>query len=196
MLALAVALSLFTTALFVLGIQRQHALAHDILERQAQAIAKNIAALVGHQVAANDRIGLASLLESFGEFEHIRAVMVTDRRETPLAGVRRNAAGNLRVVSANEIMIHAADNTTPRPGPHDVTPSLQVRADIGQIAPIGWVHLEYETSPLTAARTRMWVDVLLFLLTLACVFSAALLFASRCEEDGASRGPEDPAPRP
>ncbi|MFN3986521.1 MAG: PAS domain-containing protein [Rhodocyclaceae bacterium] len=143
----------------------------DQVDTQTRAIASSIAALSLAEVAANDRIALTRRLESFNELEIVRALAVTDRQGAPLAAARRNAAGNLAAVSGRELG-NLGDPGAP-PAMSDSAGARVVWASIGQIAPIGWVRLEYETGALEQARRRQALEATIFIL--ASVLAASVL---------------------
>jgi hypothetical protein len=151
---------------------RQALLASELLVVRARALAANVAALAQAEVAANDGVALATRLEGFNEFADLRAAAVTDRQGQPLAVVRRNAAGNLAAVPARQIARLGVPGVSqlPRAGLWMSPQPLVLWSAIGPIAPIGWVRLEYDTTPALAARDRILTDALVFALI-------ALLFA-------------------
>lgn len=173
--------------LFLYAVHRQSSLATELLQAQAGAVAANIAGLSRFEVAANDRIALATRLESFTDFAYVRSIVISDRREEPLAAVRRNAAGNLSAAPGHEVEL-ALDIAAPQRSAlgliteHPVT----LRLAIGEIAPIGWVHLEYEVTTLVSAQRRMLVDGAIFL---AFVLAMSALMFSLCRRSAVTRPP-------
>jgi hypothetical protein len=151
---------------------RQAFLASELLVARARTLAANVAALAQAEVAANDGVALATRLEGFNQFADLRAAAVTDRQGQPLAVVRRNAAGNLSAMSADQSARLGIPGTSriPRAGLSMSPEPIVVWTAIGPIAPIGWVWLEYDSSPALAARNRILADALVFALL-------ALLFA-------------------
>lgn len=176
--------SLFVVCLTIAGLvllafllHRQAAQGATMLHSQAAAVAHNIASRVNIAVAGNDRIAVSSGLESFNEFDGVVSIQVMDRREHPLAAVRRNLAGNLSAAASGEIPVVAAD-----PGSSVLSlilgnwTSASIRVPIGEIAPIGWIHLEYDLSPLRETLRRTLLEGLSALLAL--VAGMSLIFAT------------------
>ena len=131
--------------------QRHVAFSDALVHAQAEELAANIATLTRAEVAANDRIALATRLESFNEFQHLRSIVIADRQGNPLAAVTRNAAGNLSATPRRQISAESTSTASRGSGPGAAT----IRAAIGQIAPIGWVDLEIETTRTDAQRNRV-----------------------------------------
>jgi len=164
--------------LFLYAVHRQSSLASELLEAQAGAVAANIAALSRLEVAANDRIALATRLESFNDFEYVRSIVISDRREEPLAAVRRNAAGNLNAAPGHEVELTQEIAAPQRTALGLIIEHpVKLRLAIGEIAPIGWVHLEYEVTALVSAQRRMLVDGAVFL---AFILTTSALLFSLC----------------
>ncbi|MBI1905967.1 MAG: hypothetical protein HYS20_06965 [Rhodocyclales bacterium] len=132
------------------------ALAADLTHAHARELAANIASLSQSEVASNDRVALFNRLESFNAINHIRSIAITNRLVEPLAAVRRNAADNLSAVTSRDITFAWRPGTAvPQPrGVMNIPESVAIWSAIGQIAPIGWVYLEYETDTLASARNR------------------------------------------
>lgn len=177
-----------------------------ILSEHAKTTAASAATLVHGQVAANDRVGLASRLEAFNEMTTIRSLAITDRQGVPLAVVRRNAAGNMTAMPLNAIGPLGTPGVDGIRGPAlfpDPEPGF-VWSPIGKIAPIGWVRLEYETSRLTHTRNAWLAAGLLVLIgmtlagavlmyRLAALVSSSLAALVRAAQSLASAGPEETA---
>lgn len=169
----------FTCATLTLLLYSAHlhtAATAELIHSHARELAANIASLSQSEVASNDRVALFNRLESFNAINHIRSIAITDRLAEPLAAVRRNAARNLSATTGRDITFAWRPGTTPpEPGGVLIVPeSIAIWSAIGQIAPIGWVYLEYETDDLANARNRflasgavvtlvVWLATVLFL---------------------------------
>jgi hypothetical protein len=176
----ALLVALGTTLLVAHVALRLSALADTLAHRHASAVAANVATLTQAAVAANDRIALAARLESFNAFGDVRAIVITDRQGEPLAAVRRNAAGNLSATLERET-VDARDDDPRLPDRQSAKrrdAPLSIHVAIGQIAPIGWVHLDYDDAAATAARQRLVAGAalvaLLLVAALTTIFSLCL----------------------
>jgi sensor histidine kinase regulating citrate/malate metabolism len=172
--------ALGTTLLVAHVALRLATLVDTLAHRHANAVAANVATLTQAAVATNDRIALAARLESFNEFGDVRAIVITDRQGEPLAAVQRNAAGNLSATLDRETLDERDDR---RPFPDRWSSKrrnapISIHVAIGQIAPIGWVHLEYDADAATAARQRLVAGAalvaLLLVAALTTIFSLCL----------------------
>lgn len=136
-------------------VERQVRVVDEFLTQHGKTLATSIAALTGADVAVNNRAALSPRLEAFSAMPDIRSITITDRQGSPLATVQRNAAGNLNAVAGNTL--HPTQPLRPTPSQQDATPhgSRIVWAAIGQLAPIGWVRLEYSTAPIDTARSAL-----------------------------------------
>lgn len=149
-----------------------------LLSEHAAAVAASVAALAHDQVAANNPIGLPARLETFNEMTMIRSLAITDRQGTPLAAVRRNAAGNMTATPINELGelgtpgVERARALTTRPNQE----AGIMWASIGKFAPIGWVRLEYETDRL-AQTTDDWLANRLLVLIVITLAGALIAYA-------------------
>lgn len=138
--------------LLIANLQARAVLA--LLDDQAQSVAHSIARLAYDRVAANDRVGLATQLETFNQMQRIRSIAITDRQGQLFSAVSRNAAGNMNAASERDI------GRLGTPGiPTSAGPALlaggeprRVWVAVGEIAPIGWVRLEYEAGILEDNR--------------------------------------------
>ena len=145
-----------STILLFLTYQHQRVV-HEVLLSQARGLAATISGLTHDEVAGNDRVALSVRLETFNRIETIRSLIITDRRGQALAAVQRNAAGNLSAASSQEIGMLES------PGSHDTAPPSLWSAEptrvvwfsIGEIAPIGWVRLEYEVAQTIQTRQTL-----------------------------------------
>lgn len=155
---LAIGASLACASLFLLlyGAHLHTAATADLIHSHARELAANIASLSQSEVASNDRVALFNRLESFNAINHVRSIAITDRLTEPLAAVRRNAAHNLSATTSRDISFAWRPGATPPEagGFLSVPESIAIWSAIGQIAPIGWVYLEYETDDLVSARNR------------------------------------------
>ncbi|HRQ46107.1 MAG TPA: hypothetical protein PK725_04105 [Rhodocyclaceae bacterium] len=142
---------LSASVLLLVLAQRHVAFSDGLVHDQAEELAANIATLTRAEVAANDRIALSIRLESFNEFQHLRSIVIADRQGNPLAAVTRNAAGNLSATPRRRISPDNGSTASRGSKPGTAT----IRAAIGQIAPIGWVDLEIETTRTDAQRNRV-----------------------------------------
>ncbi|MGL1832928.1 hypothetical protein ACKVEX_04900 [Rhodocyclaceae bacterium SMB388] len=172
----AICLASVCATLVVLGAGRQIAHSAKLLHEQAMSIGQSIATLSAQEVAANDRIALARRLEAFNDFASVSAIVVSDRRDEPLAAVRRNLAGNLSAAAVRDVSTIA---TVPELGasvwPRLSAETTSVRVPVGEIAPIGWVRLEYSLASILPGH--MLLEGLLaglLLTTVATVLFAAL----------------------
>lgn len=191
--------ALSAAALLLAVAHRQAVFADGLVRSQAHEIAANIASLTRAAVAANDRIALATRLESFNEFEDLRSIVIADRQGTPLAAVQRNAAGNLSATPRQQIFLPAdpaeahGGGLAPRAG------HATIRAAIGQIAPIGWVYLEVDTARTGMQRKHMLTGLavtailLCFAATLAFTLFLRVFLAPEAES---KRGPADAVESP
>lgn len=145
-----------TMILLLYGAHLHTATTAELIHAHARELAANIASLSQSEVASNDRVALFNRLESFNAINHIRSIAITDRLVEPLAAVRRNAARNLSATTSRDIVFAWRPGTTPPQsgGFLSVPESVTIWSAIGQIAPIGWVYLEYETDTLASARNR------------------------------------------
>lgn len=148
---------LSASALLLVLADRHVAFSDALVQEQAEELAANIATLTRAEVAANDRIALATRLESFNEFQHLRSIVIADRQGNPLAAVTRNVAGNLSATPRRRIATESASTKSLGTGARAVS----IRAAIGQIAPIGWVDLEIDTTGTNAQRNRVLGSVVL-----------------------------------
>lgn len=127
-----------------------------LIHTQATEIAATAAELARFEVAANDRVALAFRLEAFTRFSQVQAIVIMDRREQPLAAVRRNSAGNLSASPQATIALERmAGDTLEDLRLSKLDGSFVVREPIGEIAPIGWVYLEHDDSGLAAMRRAL-----------------------------------------
>ncbi len=168
---IAITILLVVALLLVISLLYRHVEdMHRIIHAQAVEIAATAAELARFEVAANDRIALAFRLEAFTRFSQVHAMVIMDRREQPLAAVQRNSAGNLSASPQTTIPLERMEADNP-PGSifSEAENSFVVRAAIGEIAPIGWVYLEYDNRWLEKARR---------VLALGAAASAALLVAA------------------
>lgn len=176
----ALLVALGTTLLVAHVALRLSALVDTLAHRHASAVAANVATLTQAAVAANDRIALASRLESFNEFGDVRSIVITDRQGEPLAAVRRNAAGNLSATLDGETLDERDDGPRlpDRRSSKRRDAAVSIHVAIGQIAPIGWVHLDYDVDAATAARQRLVAGAalvaLLLVAALTTIFSLGL----------------------
>lgn len=161
LLVLLLCVALVTTRLALQHIDRMWMNAHS----HAEQIARTMAQLAHFEVAANDRIALGYRLEGFTHFTEVQSVIILDRRQSLLAAAERNPAGNLVATSRRpfETSGYAAD-----PGGQNALANMIVRADIGEIAPIGWVYVDYRMTTHAAQRleTLMQLAVAMGLLLL------------------------------
>lgn len=146
--------------LLLYGAHLHTRLTAELTHAHARELAANIASLSQSEVASNDRVALFNRLESFNAINHIRSIAITDRLVEPLAAVRRNAANNLSAITSRDIAFAWRPGTV---APHtggfmSIPESVAIWSAIGQIAPIGWVYLEYETDMLASARNRFLVS--------------------------------------
>jgi hypothetical protein len=156
LLLIACASACMVLALLLYAAHLHTTLTAELTHAHARELAANIASLSQSEVASNDRVALFNRLESFNAINHIRSVAITDRLVEPLAAVRRNAADNLSAITSNDIsFVWRPGAAAPPPGGFmNIPKSVAIWSAIGQIAPIGWVYLEYETDTLINARNR------------------------------------------
>lgn len=150
-----------------------------LLDDQAQSVAHSIARLAYDRVAANDRVGLATQLETFNQMQRIRSIAITDRQGRLFSAVARNAAGNMTATSEREIGPLGTPGIVTQTGPALLAGGepRRVWVAVGEIAPIGWVRLEYDAQLLVDNRRTILLaggGLLILLLGLG----AALLAAS------------------
>lgn len=163
-------------ALVFYVVNRQIAFTADLLREQAVSIAHNVASLSAPEVAANDRIASARRLERFNDFGTIRAIIVSDRRDEPLAAVRRNLAGNLSAAAVRDVsMIATVTELDASAWTRLRAQTASVKVPVGEIAPIGWVRLEYSLAPTRSGQVLSQGFLAgLLLTTVATVLFAAL----------------------
>lgn len=145
-----------TLMLLLYGAHLHTATVTELTHAHARELAANIASLSQSEVASNDRVALFNRLESFNAINHIRSIAITNRLVEPLAAVRRNAAQNLSAITSRDIVFAWYPGTAPPQvgGLLRAPGSVKIWSAIGQIAPIGWVYLEYETDALANAQNR------------------------------------------
>ncbi len=147
---------------------RQATLNLDRLVAEATSHAEQIARTIAHvahfEVAANDRVALAYRLEGFNHFEGVLAIAVLDRREALLAAAQRNPAGNLTATPKLPFATIRQESGNSLVAPPT---NLLVRANIGEIAPIGWVYIEYQPNSLSAHRSEAVLNAAFILALLA-----------------------------
>lgn len=166
-------------ALLVLIANLQARAVLALLDDQAQSVAHSIARLAYGRVAANDRVGLATQLETFNQMQRIRSIAITDRQGRLFSAVARNAAGNMTATSEREIGALGAPGGVADAGPALLAggkPRLLWVA-VGEIAPIGWVRLEYDAQVLEESLHTILLTGGGFLVALLGL-GAALLAAS------------------
>ncbi len=120
---------------------RHQQMSSEQADNWARAIAGSVGLLSQAEVAANDPIALVRRLETFSELDEIRMITLTDRQGQALAHVERNPAGNLVAAHAGpELSKHLPSNRIllSEQGTHHI-----LWRPIGEIAPIGWIRLEY-----------------------------------------------------
>ncbi|MBW7859558.1 MAG: hypothetical protein KJZ96_01305 [Rhodocyclaceae bacterium] len=174
-------LTVAASVLLVYAALQGASIAAERLQAQAEELAGSIAVLSRSEVASNDRIALARRLESFNEFSGIRTMVITDRLGEPLAAVRRNAAGNLSAAPGREVSFSwSPGGIAPRRSRVDPDQSVRtVWTAIGQIAPIGWIYLEYDGHLINAARDHILSRGLLWLIPVLIVSAAIFAWAIR-----------------
>lgn len=151
----------------------------ELLDDQAHSVASSIARLAYERVAANDRVGLATQLETFNQMQRIRSIAITDRQGRLFSAVGRNAAGNMTAISDRDTGPLGTPGVVTRAGPALLAggePRL-VWVAVGEIAPIGWVRLEYDAQLLVDNRRTILLTGGGLLLTLLGL-GAALLAGS------------------
>lgn len=151
----------------------------ELLDDQAQSVASSIARLAYERVAANDRVGLATQLETFNQMQRIRSIAITDRQGRLFSAVGRNAAGNMTAISDRDTGPLGTPGMVADAGPALLAggePRL-VWVAVGEIAPIGWVRLEYDAQLLVDNRRTILLAGGGLLLTLLGL-GAALLAGS------------------
>lgn len=150
----------------------------QVIHTQAVEIAATAAEFARFEVAANDRIALAFRLEAFTGFSQVRAMVIMDRREQTLAAVLRNSAGNLSASPESTIALERMNHdASPQSGIIRIEDSFVVRAAIGEIAPIGWVYVEYDNGWLLKTRRALALGLVSTALMLAT--ASALLWRFR-----------------
>lgn len=180
----AICLACVCAVLVVLAAGRQIVHSAKLLHEQAMSIGHSIATLSAAEVAANDRIALAQRLEAFNDFASVSAIVVSDRRDEPLAAVRRNLAGNLNAAAVRDVsMIATVSKLDASAWALLRAETASVRAPVGAIAPIGWVRLEYSLAPIRSAHVLLeGLLAGLLLTTVATVLFAALSRAGSTTE--------------
>jgi PAS domain S-box-containing protein len=162
------ALAVLVAAVLFAALQSAAIEAH--LRGHTGALAAHVASMTAEHVAANDTGALSRQLEQFSDDATLLALVVSDRQGRGLAAMTRNEHGNL----------HAAP-------PHNALPpaepdqqailadgALTQWAPIGPIAPLGWVRVTVDASPLAAVWSASAVAGLGGLL--AVLLGGALLY--------------------